>query len=187
MRLWDTPSWGVACPMMIQKTDTFPSCGSPCSGPPPLAVRWSQRVGHYLWTTIMSLTWKHMPFLLTSPWLELGHLATQGRLGTTVTSTPKEEEISVTVRGPCQASNVFRHLSSCLSPAGHTVDSFDTRHWSWVCSSLYSGTHRQLDYWLLGFCYTKNRHFKRLCQLLFCSVLTPVFFPSANCIFHLVT
>ena len=86
MHLWDTPSWWVACPMMIQKTDTSPSCGSPCSGPPPLAVRWSQRVGHYLWTTTMSLTWKHMPFLLTSPWLELGHLATQGRLGTAVTS-----------------------------------------------------------------------------------------------------
>ena len=46
------------------------------------------------------------------------------------TPPPKEEEISVTVHGHCQASNVFRHLSFCLSPAKYTVDSFNTRRWS---------------------------------------------------------
>jgi len=156
MCLWDTPGWWVACPIRIRKTDTFPSCGSPCSGPPPLAVRWSQRVGHYLWTPKMSLTWKHMPFLLTSPWLELGHLAAQGRLGTTGTAPPKKRKslwLSMVTAKLQMFSDtcppVYHLLNVQLIPL---TQGTGVR----VCSSLYSGAPLWLDYWLLGFVTLKT-------------------------------
>lgn len=155
---------------MIQKTDTCPSCGSPSSGPPPLAVRWSQRVGHYLWRTIMSLTWNHVPFLLTSAWLELGHLAAHGRLGNTVTHPHPRKRKSLWLSMVTAKLQMF----SDICPSAYHLLNIQLIPLTQgagvrVCSSLYSGASLQLDYWPLGFCYTKKKILN--CCVSFCFVL----------------
>ena len=107
--------------MRIRKTDTFPSGGSPRSGPESTALPVNDDYEPHLKAHAVSA---HILLARTrSPC----HTREAGNYRH---SPPKEEEISVTVHGRCQASNVFRHLSSCLSPAECTDDSFNTRHWS---------------------------------------------------------